>query len=75
MLVDELLDVGHARHVGLDDLGLAAGVLDLLLRRERRVLVLVVVDRHGGALAGELERDGAADAAVAAGDDGGLVLE
>ena len=70
-----LLDVGHARHVGLDDLGLAAGGLDLLLRRVRGVLVLVVVDRHRRALAGELQRDRAADPAVAAGDDGGLVLE
>ena len=40
-----------------------------------RVLVLVVVDRHRGALAGELQRDRAADAAVAAGDDRDLVLE
>ena len=70
-----LLDVGDARDVGLDDLRLAAGGLDLLLGRVRRVLVLVVVDRDRGALAGELQRDRAADAAVAAGDDGDLVLE
>ena len=44
-----------------------------LQRRVRRGLVLVVVDGHRGALARELQRDGVADPAVAAGDDGDLV--
>ena len=73
--VDQLLDVGDARDVRLDGLGAAAGRLDLLLRRVRRVGVLVIVDRDRGTLAGELDRDRAADPAVAAGDDGGLAVE
>ncbi len=50
----------------------AAGLLDVA-RGVLRVLVLVQVgDQDVGALAGEGDRDGPADAAVAAGDDRGL---
>ena len=45
-------------------------------RRLGGVVVLVEVgDEHVGALAREGQRDGAADAAVAAGDDGRVALE
>ena len=74
-LVDQPLDVGHARHVALQRLGPAAALLDLLHRGVGRRLVLVVVDGDRGAGLAEREADGVTDAAVAAGDDRRLACQ
>src|SRR4051794_32164013 len=78
-LLDGLRDhgpaVGGVREVAGDQDGLLAGLLDPR-RGVLRVLVLVEVgDEDVGALPGVRDRDGLADAAVGAGDDGGLAGE
>ena len=56
-------------HVARQQHGLAAGVLDQALGLLRVVVLAEIGDQHVGAFAGEGDRHGAADAAVAAGDD------
>ena len=74
-LVDEPLQVLDLADVGLHADGLVAELRDLAFEVLGRLLVGDVVDDDVGALAGEGEGDGLADAAVAAGDDGDLALQ
>jgi hypothetical protein len=68
--VDEALEVGHLADVGVDADDLVAQRGDLLLEGLRRLGVRDVVNGEVGALPSQLEHDGHANAAVAAGDDG-----
>ena len=72
--VDQARDVGGLRHVGDHRKRLAAerdGVFGGGIARSR----VDVIDDDMGALAGKSERDVAADAAAAAGDEGNLVFQ
>ena len=73
--LDEPFEVLHLADVGLDADRLVAQRGDLLLQLLRGLLVGDVVDDDVGAVLGEGEHDGLADAAVAAGDDGDLAGE
>ena len=69
------LHVALAGHVHRHGERLAAGVLDLADHRLRLVGRADVVDRHRGAVRGELEADPLADARVAAGDERAAAVE
>ena len=69
------LQVGDLADVGVDADGLVAERHDLLLELLGGLGVGDVVDDDVGALLGERQHDGLADAAVAAGDDGDLAFE
>jgi hypothetical protein len=58
-----------------DGQALAPGGLDVALRFLGVLVLVLVEDHHVGALLGEADGDRAADAAVAAGDDGALARE
>jgi hypothetical protein len=72
---DEALEVGHLADVGVDADDLVAERGDLLLEGLRGLRVGDVVDGEAGALAGQLEHDGEADAAISTGDDGDLSFD
>ena len=55
--------------------GLTTELADLPLERLGRLWMDHVVDDHAGLLTGQFENDRLADPAVAAGDDGDLVLQ
>src|SRR5262245_35674385 len=73
--IDELLEVGTLAHVGGDANGLATELADLPLERLGHLWMDHVVDGDPGLLTGQFENDRLADPAVAAGDDGDLVLQ
>ncbi len=62
-------------HVAADQNGAAAVLLDALLRLLRIVVFVKVDDRNVGAFLRKSDGDGAADAAISAGNDGDLALE
>ncbi len=72
---DEALGLRGDADVGAERDGLPAQLLDLRRDGARFVLLAVVVHGHVGALAREAQGDGLADAARAAGDEGGLAFE
>ena len=65
---DQRLGFAFLRKVGLQQVRLAAGGLDLLYQRGRRVAGSVVVNRHAVAIGGQRLGHGAADPPGAAGD-------
>jgi hypothetical protein len=73
--VDEALGVGEDGDVGLDEDGFAAGGFGFGLCVLGLLDVIAVVDDDGGALAGEADGDGLADARAGAGDDGDFACE
>src|SRR5215469_3984979 len=64
-VVDKRLDIVDDTDVALHDLGSAATLLDLLKGILGGVLVVMVIDGHGGAGAGQRHADGMPNAAVA----------
>src|SRR3546814_3768669 len=75
LLVEHRLDRAAVGDVGLDQKGVAAGVLDRLQRFLGGFAAAVIVDRDADAGAGERDRDRTADVAAAAGDERGFPLE
>ena len=73
--VDKLLQVGELADVGLDADRLVAESGDLLLEHRGRLRSNDIVDDDTGALPREFENNRLPDAAIAAGDDGNLVLQ
>src|SRR5262249_30713125 len=72
---DELLEIGELAHVGLDADRTAAELADARLQRPGRFRMRHVVDDDAGLLPCEFQGDRLPDPAVAAGDDGNLVLQ
>jgi hypothetical protein len=73
--IDELLEVGTLAHVGRDADGLATELADLPREHLGRLRMDHVVDDDAGLLPGQFKNDRLTDPAVAAGDDGNLVLQ
>src|SRR5437773_316710 len=72
---DQLLQVRHLADVGEDADGLVAERGDLLLQLLGGLRMDDVVDDDVGALPGQLQYHGLADATVASGDDGDFSLQ
>ena len=68
-------DVVAGPHVAHQGHGLRAEAPDLVGGPLELVLVRAGIDRHVGALAGELERDGPSDVSSGSSDQRGLSLE
>jgi hypothetical protein len=73
--IDEVLEVGTLAHVGRDADGLATELADLPLEHLGRLGMDHVVEDDAGLLPGQFKNDRLTDPAVAAGDDGNLVLQ
>ena len=67
--VDQFLQVGDLADIGIDADGLVAEGRYLLLQSFRRLGMRDVINDDVGALFGQLQHDGLADAAVAAGNN------
>src|SRR3546814_11730025 len=74
LLVEHRLDRAAVGDVGLDQKGVAAGVLDRLQRFLGGFAAAVIVARDADAGVGERDRDITADVAAAAGDERGFTM-
>jgi hypothetical protein len=74
-LLDQVLDVGGFGDVGLNEDGLAAGGLDLVLGVLGALDVTALVNDDGGAFTAETDGDGLANARTGAGNDCDLACE